>query len=269
MALFQNLFTMKPDPTLKPWELRTESEARKEDGKNTIWIFCEDSVCEPIYFRQFGSEKLTVIANGNQKSGLRNVLNAIHAQIDEFSGTFRAKDFGLESNAEIWCVFDLDENPGSKGETKNSLEYNSSIKLAIDSKVNVAHSADSFELWFLLHFSEVGADETNRYGINTRLLEVFSEKTAGKIQTRAIFDSNNDSNNLDAYKKQVKDGSKFFMDILPIFKNSGNLDIAIHRAKELEARYPTDIDYHKMNPYTRVYALVERMIELGGHPFGR
>jgi hypothetical protein len=134
--------------------------ARKKPNKElvkSIIIACEDSVSSPTYFQMIidkliDSKKITpnsiIIVPHDGHTDPMGVLNNLK-QYKKNGLTY--KDFEYK-----WIVIDRDnQRVNSGGHTAQN--FNNAIKNAEskrkDIHVDVAYSNDSFELWYLLHFS--------------------------------------------------------------------------------------------------------------------
>jgi hypothetical protein len=187
----------------------------------TILIVCEGQT-EKLYFESFpvlGVKIKAVDLKGQAK------LKLVESTID-IVATNDDKDL------EVWCVFDMDVKRGDD----EFADFDNSISKALQLGYNVAYSNDAFELWFYLHYNLTESHH----------LRAFYYKELGKR-----FGIN-----------YVKDGKKygFCLKIYDILKNDNNSsqDKAIERAKLLFKKQES-LPYHKQNPTTKVYELVEEL----------
>lgn len=100
----------------------------------TILIVTEGMKTEPNYFNAFPVSSLTVrvVGCGRVTSSLVDEAERLNEQID----------------ADItWCVFDYDDIQ----------DFDKAVKAAKNKGFKVAHSVESFELWYLLHFNYLDA----------------------------------------------------------------------------------------------------------------
>jgi hypothetical protein len=97
-------------------------------------IYCEGEKTEPNYFHGFRAPSLIVKVEGLRK----NTLSLVQRVIE-----LRAAEEGEYD--QTWCVFDKDDFPDDK--------FNQAISLARRNGMKVAYSNQSFELWYVLHFS--------------------------------------------------------------------------------------------------------------------
>lgn len=238
-----------------PWELKT-NDIRTSDSIYTFIIFCEDTHSEPIYFECFETPSIKVSAIRNQKSNMKNVVNAIDKSV--LDGIFE-KDingyFCSQEGIEVWCVFDRDESNLSK----NDIEFNLAIDSAKGNNLKVAWSNDSFELWILLHFIDIQYNDLNatkRTYYYDKLTEYFSSHTSPndflkKVKIRPNF----------GYKFHLKSERNFKNIVLP--ELLPRTETAIERAKKLCEYQYEQHDNSKKAPCTLVFELVERLIEQG------
>jgi hypothetical protein len=123
----------------------------------SIIIACEDSVSSPAYFQMIidkliDNKKITpnsiIIVPHDGHTDPTGVLNNLK-QYNENGLTY--KDFEHR-----WIVFDRDKqrvnSGGHTAENFNNAVINAKSKRK-DLHIDVAYSNDSFELWYLLHFS--------------------------------------------------------------------------------------------------------------------
>jgi hypothetical protein len=241
----------------KPWELKSE-DARSSDSLYTFIIFCEDSSSEPAYFESFETSKIKVTAIKNQHSGLRNINNAVHKCASD--GILEKNEHGYTCTVdglEIWCVFDRDTN-GIEGD-KQDTEFNLAIHAAQQNNINTAWSNDCFELWVLLHFTDVSlnpGDFPNRQSYYDYLTNVYKNHQAPNelLQKSMEHDSF-------GYKKDLKRERMFKSVVLPEIKPQTQL--AIERAKRLVDLHLGQHDHAKKSPCTQVHVLVERLLQEG------
>ncbi|WP_338762756.1 RloB family protein [Bernardetia sp. ABR2-2B] len=137
---------------------------------------------------------------------------------------------------QIWCVFDLDVNQGEK----EFADFDNSIVQAQSLGYKVAYSNDSFELWFYLHYqySEAEHHRSFYYG---KLSEIWgiSYENVGK-------------------KKEFASG---IYELLQKEEKASQSE-AIKRSKKLhDLHKKQNLPYHKQNPTSLVYELVELLNE--------
>lgn len=204
----------------KPWAKISKPSKYKietEEKKKTILIVCEGQT-EELYFKSFPVVTLKVEPIGTGRSKLQLVEEAQNIS-------------GYKKYDEIWCVFDLD----IKKDVENCIpDFDNAIKKARKSGFEVAYSNDTFELWFYLHYQYTD-HENYRTFYYQKLSELWSlnyEKEGKKWN----FCFNN--------YNRLKDDTK------------ASQAKAIERAKKLyEGK--KELPFHKQNPVTMVYRLVE------------
>jgi len=241
---------------INPWDIKS-SDNRESDTIENFIIFCEDSVSEPIYFNYFQTTKIKVNCIKNQKSKMKNVINAIHhCEITGLLTHEKGIDCMVEGT-QVWCVFDRDKEETVEKTQKGDIEFNASIDTATKKGLNIAWSNDSFELWVLLHFQDVDDSDINRQIYYDKLTEIF----------RNLPDPNEDLQKVlihesYSYKRDFKSDNNFRNIVRNgIIKHTG---IAIERAKKLDQNYDNRIQNHEKQPITLVYKLVEELLKKGG-----
>lgn len=222
-------------------ELR-RADLKERDKRPIRWrkyphlflIVCEDGKTEPYYFETFEKhipeETIFLRAVGTGRSSKGVVEQAI---IEREKLSFESK----KQVDEVWVVFDKDD--ADKVEA-NSIRFSEAFKIAQEEKIRVAYSNEVFELWLLLHFSEIISTST--------------------ISRENIYSS---------LEKQIKSNDTFenFVyqhgktDVIDVLFKIGDERRAIERAEKLliEQRGKTPID---ANPSTTVHILVKRLREL-------
>lgn len=239
---------------MEPWEIRAD-DSRKADSKKVFIIFCEDGAVEPAYFETFRRKEVHVSALGNKKQH--------HAQVDIASEHFRKKGLletivtngvvqevlKLDDGAQVWCVFDRDKEPNDGKDTA----FNDSINTANSKGIKTAWSNDDFELWVLLHFEDVDAQNTeyfNRTKYYERLTEILKQYLPSvKMFQNPKFD----------YYSTMKSKKNFMLYIFPLMEK--NLNNAIGRAENLEKFHASNPPkaHHLHCPCTKVHLLVKAL----------
>ncbi|WP_395761865.1 RloB family protein [Elizabethkingia anophelis] len=127
--------------------------ARKRIPKYSIFIACEGSNTEPLYFEkiseimQDGDDypfSITVYPDREEKSAKTDALGLVKVAIER-----------KEKFDEVWAVFDKD------GYTKHSEAF----ALASLENVNIAFSSISFETWILMHYERCSKSFSKSMGI--------------------------------------------------------------------------------------------------------
>ena len=191
--------------------------------RKTILIVCEGQT-EKLYFESFpvlGVKVEAVDLGGQSKTKL----------VDSTQKIIESSEYEYD---EIWCVFDMDFKNGA-------VEYayfDNAIEKVNTLGYKVAYSNDSFELWFYLHFNKIEAQQ-----LRTFYYEQLSQ----------IFDIN--------YEREGKRYT-FCQKIYTILQNDkqASQERAIKNAEELYESQKHLI-YHKQNPVTTVYKLVQTLNE--------
>ena len=199
----------------------TKHKIETRDLNKTILIVCEGQT-EKLYFEKFPVLGLTIEA---VNLGGQSKLKMIESTTAIISNTEKNYDA-------IWCVFDMDVKKGEK----EFADYDNAIEKAKvqEPEYKVAYSNDAFELWFYLHYA---------YTEQQNLRQFYYDELSKR------WDIN-----------YVKDGKKyeFCLQIYELLQNDGDSSQkkAIKRAEKLY-KNQQDLAYHKQNPITLVYILVE------------
>ncbi len=243
----------------KPWELKVD-DTRELDNLYTFVIFCEDEVSEYLYFKWFETSKIKINIINKQKSMMSNVVKAInYCQNNQFLIHEDGKYIIEADGIEVWCVYDRDLETDVNLIQEKNIEFNLSISTAIDTGINVAWSNDAFELWILLHFTEVDPKNTNtierKYYYN-KLTEIFKNLPNPNVdlQKALVHQSFN-------YKKDLKQKNNFKDIVRPLILPKTN--IAIQRAKDLVEYHLDKQNHFDKKPCTLVFKLIESIIEKG------
>lgn len=223
----------KVDNHLKKRLARKEQRRKIEfrPKRQYFLIVCEGAKTEPLYFEAFKADL--------PKGVLQNVLLEIEGEgkntlslIREVQRIRREREKTLgRIYDQAWAVFDRD--------SFKSQDFNNAIFKARDAEPEIycAWSNEAFELWYLLHF-EFYQDAASRHDYQSRLEQVIAQRT-GKV-----------------FQYQKNDP-----DMYAILKAHGNVEQAIRWAKALENGHDGE-NFADHNPCTRVYKLVEELIDL-------
>ncbi|WP_343539490.1 RloB family protein [Sphingobacterium thalpophilum] len=208
----------------KAWNKKSKSTDYKINTipqNKSILITCEGQT-EKLYFESF-----PVLAMNIRAIDLKG-----ESKLKLVESTTQIIDSSEVKYDEVWCVFDMDVKRGEK----EFSDFDNSIEKAIGLGYKVAYSNDSFELWFYLHYHYTDA----------KSLRTFYYQELGKK-----FNLN-----------YVDEGKKygFCMKIYSFLKNDPNSsqEKAIEYAKNLYEQNKS-LAYHKQNPITKVYELVEEL----------
>lgn len=238
-----------------PWELKTD-DSREVDNLQTFLIFCEDQTSEYEYFKYFETEKIKVNIFQNQRNSIENVIKAItYCKINNIIDA----DNNVIEGFEIWCVYDRDKFINDPNFDETKMKFNIAILAAELHKINLAWSNDSFELWVLLHLTDIH-DESNfmhRDDYYRFLEDFFKNKDNKSERLETIL-----SHSTFSYKKDMKKRRNF----IEVVRNEiiPNTFIAIERSKQLLKIHEGKDDLSDWCPCTLVHNLVERLISAGG-----
>jgi len=195
------------------------TKAVKETDRRQI--VCEGQT-EKLYFESFPVLSLTVEAIDLGGQAKLKMIESTSAIINSSE-----KEYD-----EVWCVFDMDIKKGKK----EFADYDNAIEKAKIQKpeYKVAYSNDAFELWFYLHYA---------YTDQQNLRKFYYDELSKKWNINYVRDG----------KKY-----KFCLQIYEILQKDENSsqEEAIKRAEKLYNNQQ-DLTYHKQNPVTLVYKLVE------------
>ena len=185
----------------------------------TILIVCEGHT-EELYFKSFPVYAVTVYFENTEGQSKRKLIEIAKKKIDESNITFD----------QVWCVFDMDVKEGKK----EYADFDNAIESGKSQGFNVAYSNDAFELWFYLHYQYAGSPE-HRSFYYRKLGEYWKINYAKKGKKVSFART--------IYAKLQSD---------PVASQKK----AIRRAKELHNKLKYE-KYHRQNPVTTVYELVE------------
>jgi hypothetical protein len=212
---------------------KKREEAHREIQPYRYLIVCEGQKTEPLYFE--GIRKRI-----NDKYGDKIRVKDIKAERIDIDGTGRNTEdlvrYALEKKqnalipyGHIWCVFDKD--------SFSDQQFNSAIQLCEANELNVAWSNEAIELWFILHFEFLNAG-INRQQYIDKLDSYFSQ-----------YMINNGK-----YEKNL-------VDIFSILTEYGDMGMAIKHARKLEDLYDKKRTPAQRKPATKVYELIEELLE--------
>lgn len=189
--------------------------------RKSILIVCEGQT-EKLYFESFpvlGLKVKAIDIGGQTKVKL----------VESTQKILEKSEYEYD---EVWCAFDMDLKNGSN----EFADFDNAIEKANTLGYKVAYSNDSFELWFYLHYNKIESQQ-----LRTFYYEQLSQK----------FGIN--------YKKFGKK-YEFCQRIYTILLNDeqASQERAIKNAKKLYENQK-HLEYHKQNPVTKVYELVEEL----------
>lgn len=191
--------------------------------RKSILIVCEGQT-EKLYFESFPVLGLKVEAidlGGQSKNKL----------VDSTQKILENSEYKYD---EVWCVFDMDFKNGAD----EYADFDNAIEKANNLGYKVAYSNDSFELWFYLHYNKIEAQQ-----LRTFYYEQLSQKFGINYE---------------------RDGKKYAfcqrLYELLIYDDQASQERAIKNAEELYVSQK-HLTYHKQNPVTTVYKLVQILNE--------
>lgn len=191
--------------------------------RKSILIVCEGQT-EKLYFESFPVLGLKVEAidlGGQSKTKL----------VENTQKILEKSEYEYD---EVWCVFDMDFKNGAN----EYADFDNAIEKANNLNYNVAYSNDSFELWFYLHYNKIEAQQ-----LRTFYYEQLSQKLGINYE---------------------REGKKyaFCQKLYAILLNGeqASQERAIKNAEELYESQK-HLVYHKQNPVTTVYKLVQTLNE--------
>lgn len=143
--------------------------------RQKILIVCEGSKTEKIYFTAIRRElRLTATAIevvGGDEAGTAPKSIVEHAKALNSAAKRRREPF-----ASTWCVFDRDDH----------LRIEEAFQQAEGNGYNIAFSNPCFELWYLLHFQDQGA-EIHRDNVARQLLRHLPKYAKGVDVSRHLI----------------------------------------------------------------------------------
>lgn len=193
---------------------KIDREAGKLADTNLVVIASEDEYAVKQYFNLFHSVRIQfeVLETENGRSSPRDVLERLSCYM---------ADFQIGEGDEFWLVTDIDHR-AEPGHIKNLTEV---VQLCRQKGIGVATSFPCFDLWLLLHFSEMPQDQISQCS------------EIGKLIRDAVSE----------YSK-----TKVFN--LPIAM--ANVEMAIRRARATNPKGPILQELG-----TQVFLIIERLVE--------
>lgn len=221
---------VKKSDRSKPWAKkidykRNQSFTRKI--KSVFLIYCEGKNTEPTYFKSFpvnSETSVEAIGFGRSRTALiQHIIDLASAKELLFGQD------NYDPDRQIWCVFDKDKK-GTDGEDE---DFNNAVNLALNKKLLVAYSNDSFELWFVLHDKYIDTKQNRKH-----YYKYLSER----------FNINYEKDG-----KSMSFVSNLYNVLLPKQKD------AIRNAEKLHITHKDANDYSNYCPCTTVYKLVRQL----------
>ena len=195
-------------------------------------IVCEGAKTEPNYFEGLKNDlprgvltAFQIDVEGTGRNTLSLIDEAVRLKVTYERETSRPVD-------RLWVVFDRDSF--SANDFNNAVERCRNIQPSI----GCAWSNEAFELWYLLHF------------------HYYNNSISRRDYQRMIEE------NLRPHLGQQYRYLKNSRDMYQLLKQYGNVDNAIKNAKRLKELFEERTDYASHNPSTRVYELIEELIQL-------
>jgi len=225
-----------------------QSKTRNTEERAIRWrkyphlflVVCEDENTEPYYFGKFKEkfdeipyETLFLRSVGTGRSSKGVVEKAIEEKQKLYDESNKTAD-------EVWAVFDKDDAETSAGNTRR---FNEAFEVAEKSNVKIAYSNEAFELWLLLHFTDIDAGRPmSRQDIYANLEEAINRGRTHATQFK------------------YKHGET---EVIDIALKSGDASRAMERANSLNTEHDTKgTQPINANPNTKVNLLIKRLREL-------
>lgn len=212
-------------------ELRVRAAGRRPKGRNYL-IVCEGTKTEPNYFEALrrklsGGEGDKIVVVGAQD----NTLGIVECAREEIELRNKSDN---PPYYHVWLVFDRDSFPADDFDNAIGVAVEEDAKFKAEGDVILPHwhaawSNEAFELWYLFHFQE------NVGGALSR--DRFKELLSGHLGF-----------------KYEKNDPTMFEKLLPYVKG------ALERAERAYLRWATEVPFHKRNPATAVYQLVDALL---------
>ncbi len=210
----------------KPWlkKMGVQKYALETiNPKKTFLIVCEGQT-EELYFKSFP------VANAD--------IKPIHLGCSKTTLVECTLSMDINEYDEVWCVFDYDEKKDINGQIE---DFNGAIQKALDAstddlKIHCAYSNDSFELWFVLHYLYTDQQHHRKFYFEklSKLWNINYEED-GKKRAFALKIYDLILNDKKADQKNARDNAE------KLYESMKHLT------------------YHKQNPTTTVYQLVDEL----------
>ncbi len=210
----------------KPWLKKVNPSVYAIETRETnkiILIVCEGQT-EKLYFESFPVLALTVEAIDLKGESKLKLIESTSEIVENSNGKYD----------EVWCVFDMDWKKGEK----EFADFDNAIEKGKALNFKIGYSNDAFELWFYLHYqyNEQQNHRTFYYEYLSKEWNLNYEKDGKKYNFCTSI-----------YNKLSED-------------KKASEEQAIERAKKLYNEQE-DLVYHKQNPVTKIYELVELLNE--------
>jgi RloB-like protein len=197
-------------------------------------IVCEDQKTEPAYFEKFRAQippqtiYLKPVGTGRSAKGVVEQALRERALLEQEAG---------KEVDEVWVVFDKDDADRNEATVQN---FQDAFEIAGRERIEIAYSNEAFELWLLLHLTDVAADQPMARSLIYEKLQAQIRKTT-KFADFEYDHKHPDSKTVDM--------------ILEI----GNQALAIQRAEKLLAHHGKAAPI-QANPSTKVHHLVRTLL---------
>ncbi|WP_400263707.1 RloB family protein [Lacticaseibacillus paracasei] len=203
----------------------SRSRRPKQKQVERFLIVSEGTETEPNYFRGFNlyvRPDIKVVGTG------ANTVAVVTQAIAERQKYHKNPEHRYD---QVWCLFDKDDFSDQR--------FREALRLAKEHDIHVAYSIESFELWFLLHFSLIHT-EIGREAYLRKLSAHFKQLGYGAYRKndKAIYDK------LRPYQSQ-----------------------ALRNAASLSQGYLNETDILRHDPETTVNQLVEALNQQGKDRF--
>jgi hypothetical protein len=137
-----------------------ERPLRSRRYKHLVLIVCEDQTTEPLYFETvFANVPVDTLYIRSVGTGRDPLGVAQQALVEREKLAVEAR-LGMEPRREVddvWLVFDKDDADREAGKI---IRFEQALALANAEKMKLAFSNEVFELWLLLHLTEVAATQS-------------------------------------------------------------------------------------------------------------
>jgi hypothetical protein len=114
--------------------------AGRRSRRPVVYIICEGSETEINYFRKFRTRYSNIDIRP-----IPSQYKSARSLVDRATKTIKQESFYPEDGDQLWCVFDRNGNTNE--------ELHKAELIASHRGYFIAYSNPSFELWFLLHFT--------------------------------------------------------------------------------------------------------------------
>jgi len=208
----------------KAWDKKSQRRRGQFRARRRILILCEDEKSSRDYFEHFPlSEKNKELIDIQCVGTGYNTDTLMEEAI-------RRREVAISENrpySSIWVVFDKDDFPQDR--------FNRAFQLAAKySNVTAVWANESFELWYLLHFS-YHHTAIGRHAINVKL--------SGLLRRNGCVNRDYDKSDKEMYRYL-----------------KGRLGTAISYAKKLAMDNGAGI-LQRRNPSTNIHILVNKLME--------